>query len=35
MGRKTSEIAMLLGFSGRDEMIHRDDLVMIDGGADR
>ncbi|MGE0581923.1 MAG: glutamate 5-kinase [Steroidobacteraceae bacterium] len=33
MGRKTREIAALLGFRGRDEMIHRDDLVMIDAGA--
>ena len=29
MGRKTREIAALLGFRGRDEMIHRDDLVML------
>jgi len=29
MGRKTSEIAELLGFRGRDEMIHRDDLVLL------
>ncbi|MGA1384267.1 MAG: glutamate 5-kinase [Steroidobacteraceae bacterium] len=28
LGRRTSEIAALLGFSGRDELIHRDDLVM-------
>ena len=28
MGRKTREIAALLG-CGRDEMIHRDDLVML------
>jgi glutamate 5-kinase len=27
-GRKSSEIAAILGFSGRDEMIHRDDLVL-------
>lgn len=27
-GRKTSEIEALLGYRGRDEMIHRDDLVM-------
>ena len=26
--RKSSEIAGLLGFAGRDELIHRDDLVM-------
>jgi len=29
MGRKSSEIAQLLGFRGRDEMIHRDDLVLL------
>lgn len=29
MGRKSSEIAALLGFRGRDEMIHRDDLVIL------
>jgi glutamate 5-kinase len=28
MGRKSSEIEGLLGFRGRDEMIHRDDLVV-------
>ena len=27
-GRKTSEIEEALGFRGRDEMVHRDDLVM-------
>jgi glutamate 5-kinase len=27
-GRKTSEIEKALGFRGRDEMVHRDDLVM-------
>ncbi|HEV3182356.1 MAG TPA: glutamate 5-kinase [Steroidobacteraceae bacterium] len=34
MGRRSSEIAELLGFRGRDEMIHRDDLVLLraDGG---
>ena len=29
IGRKTSQIAELLGFRGRDEMIHRDDLVLL------
>ena len=29
MGRKSSEIAALLGFRGRDEMSHRDDLVLL------
>ncbi|HTL21791.1 MAG TPA: glutamate 5-kinase [Steroidobacteraceae bacterium] len=29
LGRKTSEIAEILGFRGRDEMIHRDDLVLL------
>lgn len=28
MGRKSSEIEGILGFRGRDEMIHRDDLVI-------
>ena len=27
-GRKSSEIEALLGFHGRDELIHRDDLVL-------
>lgn len=30
-GRKTSEIEALLGYRGRDEMIHRDDLVLLEG----
>jgi len=29
MGRKSAEIAALLGFRGREEMIHRDDLVLL------
>ena len=29
MGRKSTEIAEILGFRGRDEMIHRDDLVLM------
>jgi len=29
MGRQSSEIEQLLGFRGRDEMIHRDDLVLL------
>jgi glutamate 5-kinase len=29
MGRRSAEIAELLGFRGRDEMIHRDDLVLL------
>ena len=28
MGHKSREIEALLGYRGRDEMIHRDDLVM-------
>lgn len=28
MGRQTSEIEALIGYEGRDEIIHRDDLVM-------
>jgi len=27
-GRKSSEIAAILGFAGRDELVHRDDLVL-------
>jgi len=27
-GRRSSEIEALLGYRGRDEMIHRDDLVI-------
>ncbi len=33
MGRKSSEIERILGFRGRDEMIHRDDLVILQGVA--
>ncbi|MBW2240856.1 MAG: glutamate 5-kinase [Deltaproteobacteria bacterium] len=29
-GRKTSEINLLLGYSNGDEVIHRDDLVLLD-----
>ena len=29
MGNKTSEIEGILGYRGRDEMVHRDDLVLI------
>jgi glutamate 5-kinase len=29
LGRRSSEIEALLGFRGRDEMIHRDDLVLL------
>jgi len=29
MGRKSSEIEGILGFRGRDELIHRDDLVLM------
>ncbi len=29
IGRKSSQIAELLGYRGRDEMIHRDDLVLL------
>ena len=28
-GRRSSELEGLLGFRGRDEMIHRDDLVLV------
>jgi glutamate 5-kinase len=33
MGRKSSDIEALLGFTGRTEMIHRDDLVILQGPA--
>jgi glutamate 5-kinase len=33
IGRKSSEIEALLGFRGRAEMIHRDDLVILRGPA--
>jgi glutamate 5-kinase len=29
IGRKSAEIEMLLGFRGRDEIVHRDDLVLL------
>jgi glutamate 5-kinase len=29
MGRKSSEIEGILGFRGRHEMIHRDNLVLL------
>ncbi len=31
-GRKSAEIEALLGYRGREEMIHRDDLVLTEGG---
>ena len=31
LGRRSSEIERLLGFRGRDEMIHRDDLAILRG----
>jgi len=32
MGRRSTEIEQLVGFRGRDEIIHRDDLVLRGGG---
>jgi glutamate 5-kinase len=32
-GRKSSEIETILGYRGRDEMIHRDDLVLVEKSA--
>ena len=29
MGRQSAEIERLLGFRGRDEIVHRDDLVLL------
>jgi len=31
LGHKSREIEALLGYRGRDEMIHRDDLVLDQG----
>jgi glutamate 5-kinase len=28
LGRRSAEIALMLGYAGRDELIHRDDLVL-------
>ena len=33
LGKRSADIEALLGFRGRDEMIHRDDLVMMRGEA--
>jgi glutamate 5-kinase len=33
LGRRSGEIESLLGFRGRDEMIHRDDLAILRGAA--
>ena len=35
LGHKTREIEALLGYRGRDEMIHRDDLVLDQARGDR
>ncbi|MEK7821090.1 MAG: glutamate 5-kinase, partial [Pseudomonadota bacterium] len=34
-GHKSHEIESLLGYRGRDEMIHRDDLVLTAPGNDK
>ena len=31
MGRKSSEYEAILGYRGSDEMVHRDDLVLLTG----
>lgn len=31
LGRKTAEIEPVLGYRGRDEMIHRDDMALVSG----
>ena len=31
IGHKSREIERILGYRGRDEMIHRDDLVLVKG----
>jgi glutamate 5-kinase len=35
MGRQSSEIEAVLGFRGREELIHRDDMVMLPHDHDR
>jgi glutamate 5-kinase len=32
-GRRSGDIETLLGYRGRDEMVHRDDLVLMGSGA--
>jgi len=34
-GKQSGEIAEVLGYSGRDEIIHRDDLVLLNVGSRR
>ncbi len=34
-GRRSVEIEALLGYRGREELIHRDDLVMLDARGER
>jgi glutamate 5-kinase len=29
IGRKSADIETVLGFRGRDEIVHRDDLVLL------
>jgi glutamate 5-kinase len=31
-GKRTVEIEAILGYRGRDEMIHRDDLILTGNG---
>jgi glutamate 5-kinase len=33
MGRRSSDIEALVGYRGRDEIIHRDDLVLLKASA--
>ncbi|MFZ1992167.1 MAG: glutamate 5-kinase [Alphaproteobacteria bacterium] len=35
MGKKSAEIAATLGFEGREEMIHRDDLAVMEAASER
>jgi glutamate 5-kinase len=35
MGRRSSDIEQLVGFRGRDEIVHRDDLVLRKGAGDQ
>jgi glutamate 5-kinase len=34
MGRRSAEIEQLVGYRGRDEVVHRDDMVLRAGAAD-
>jgi len=31
LGRRSAEIEALLGYAGPEELVHRDDLVLVEG----